>query len=217
MKRIYNVIVVDESGSMYCVKRQTITGLNETIQSARNAQEKHPEQQHFITLITFHDHESRIILNAAPALQVLDVKPQQYEPSGSTPLYDAVGRAITLTSEQVQPQDSVLVTILTDGYENSSREYTQQSITALIDDKKKLDWVFTFIGANIDVEQTSASFHIDFCAEFDQSVQGTAHMFKRERAWRDRVYDEVSKKSNARLSDVAQKVGFIKSDKKRHH
>lgn len=51
--KIFNLIILDESGSMESIKQQAITGVNETIQTIRNAQKQHEEQEHYVSLVSF--------------------------------------------------------------------------------------------------------------------------------------------------------------------
>jgi len=53
--RIFNLIIIDESGSMQSIKKEAIDSVNETIQSIRAAEEKHDEQEHYVSLVTFHN------------------------------------------------------------------------------------------------------------------------------------------------------------------
>ena len=51
---IYNLIILDESGSMSCVWEQTISGCNETINTIKAAQNKFAEnQKHFVSIYAF--------------------------------------------------------------------------------------------------------------------------------------------------------------------
>ena len=52
-KNIYNLVILDESGSMSSIQRQAVSAINETIQTVRNAQERYPEQNHFFSLVVF--------------------------------------------------------------------------------------------------------------------------------------------------------------------
>jgi uncharacterized protein YegL len=58
-KRIFNLIIIDESGSMMSIKKEAIDSVNETIQTIRAAQDEHADQEHFVTLVTFNDKVKR--------------------------------------------------------------------------------------------------------------------------------------------------------------
>ena len=90
-------------------------------------------------------------------------------------------------SAQIEDGDHVLVTIITDGEENSSEEWTLKMIRTMIEKLKKQNWTFTLIGTdNLDVETMAHSFAIDEHLEFQQDEAGTKAMFARERRSRER-------------------------------
>ena len=88
---------------------------------------------------------------------------------------------------QVRESDNVLVTVITDGEENSSQEWTLKMIRTMIEKLKKQHWTFTLIGTdNLDVETMAHSFAIDEHMEFTEDAEGTKRMFERERRSRER-------------------------------
>lgn len=186
--RVFNVIVLDNSGSMSSIARQAIDGVNETIGSIKSAQEKNPDQEHMVTLVAFCGCEMRSIYDNVPVAEVKPLSDKDYCPCCMTPLYDAIGTTITrVHAAKSQVSDSLaLVTIITDGYENASREYSHTAIRALIDSYKAQGWQFTYIGADHDVEHVSFSLHIDHHLQFDKTAEGTQEMFAKERRSRGR-------------------------------
>ena len=54
-KKIFNLIILDESGSMQSIRKEAVDSVNETVQTIRKAQRKHEEQAHYVTLVTFND------------------------------------------------------------------------------------------------------------------------------------------------------------------
>ena len=143
--KVFNLIILDESGSMSCIKRQALSGLNETLQTIRKAQEKYPEQEQLISIVPFESFNIRLLRDKVSIKDVEDLKENEYNPGGSTPLYDAIGFGISSIRKEVTDNDSVLVTIITDGEENSSREYSGKAIAELIDELKQKGWLFTYI------------------------------------------------------------------------
>ena len=92
--RIFNLIILDESGSMSSIREQALTGANETLQTIRAAQKENPDDNQMISFVTFdtgHRPAVRTIIDCAKIEQVSDLRPDQYEPCGCTPLYDAMG------------------------------------------------------------------------------------------------------------------------------
>ncbi len=82
-----------------------------------------------------------------------------YRPGGGTPLYDAIGKGMSKVNAQIEDGDHVLVTIITDGEENSSEEWTLKMVRSMIEKLKKQNWTFTLIGTdNLDVETIGSFF-----------------------------------------------------------
>jgi hypothetical protein len=80
-----------------------------------------------------------------------------------TPLYDAIGNTITKIHKLMENEENAIasVTIITDGYENASKEYSHKAIKSLIEAYKSEGWLFAYIGADHDVETVSYSLSID--------------------------------------------------------
>lgn len=186
-KRVFNLIIVDESGSMSIIRKQAFTGMNETLQTVRQMQEKFPEQEQRVTLVTFDSGNTKWHYDNIAALHTADLKWEDYRPCGGTPLYDAMGAAISKVNAQVSDGDNVLVTVITDGEENSSVEWTLKMIRTMIEKLKRQHWTFTLIGTdNLDVETMAHSLAIEEHLEFHQDTEGTKAMFARERQSRER-------------------------------
>ena len=186
-KRVHNLIIVDESGSMSIIRKQAFTGMNETLQTVRQMQKKFPDQAQFVTLLTFDSGHHTWHYDDTAALKTRDLGWKAYNPDGGTPLYDAIGQGISKVNAQIQDGDHVLVTIITDGEENCSREWTLKMVRTMIEKLKKQGWTFTLIGTdNLDVETMARSFAIDEHLEFRQDVEGTRAMFARARHSRER-------------------------------
>lgn len=190
-KNVHNLIILDESGSMQLIYQAALSGLNETLQTIRNAETDHENQKHFVSLISFNSGNYNEIYNNTPAQDALDITEEQYKPMCNTPLYDAMGRAINDLRSKVGQQDKVLVTIITDGMENASREYQRPAIKALVDALKAEGWVFTYIGANQDVEAVSKSMSISNCLAFDANEDSTRKMFAKEMRSRRKFFDKL--------------------------
>lgn len=191
-KKVYNLIILDESGSMSSIERQAISGVNETIQSLRMAQKDYPEQTHFLTLVSFNSRAVKTIYDNIEASKAEELTNAQYCPAACTPLYDAMGSALTSLSQKASDHDAVIVTIITDGYENSSKEYNGKAIKALVDKLKTKGWLFTYIGANQDVEAFANSISITNTLSFIADAEGTQAMFARELKARKRWTDRLS-------------------------
>ena len=195
---VYNVIILDKSGSMSSIARQAIDGVNETIGSIRSAQENNPDQKHMVTLVAFCGCEMKVIYDNVPVAEAKTLTDKDYRPCCMTPLYDAVGSTITRIHSLKSSDDNslALVTIITDGYENASREFTLTALKSLIDSYKEQGWQFTYIGADHDVEQVAYTLNIDHSMQFDKDEEGTIAMFAKERKsrlrWMERMADVMS-------------------------
>lgn len=191
-KRVFNLIVLDESGSMSSIYQPALSGVNETLQTIRDAKKENENQEHFVTLVTFDTGHYNEIYRCTPAEQAVDITRKQYRPNGGTPLYDAMGRAITELRGSVSPDDVVLVTIITDGYENASRQYNGKAIKELVETMRKLNWVFTYIGANQDVEAVAASMSINNHLAFEADEESTRNMFAIESRSRKVFFSRIN-------------------------
>lgn len=147
---IETIFVIDASGSMYSAKADTIGGFNSLIES----QKKQPGE----TLVTsiFFNHEVKVLDNCVNIQQVQPLTNDNYIAIGSTSLYDAVGYAIDSVGERLAatPEENrpaeVMVIIVTDGFENSSKKYCFEDIKERIERQQKTySWKFIFLGEDI--------------------------------------------------------------------
>ncbi len=198
--RIYNVIILDKSGSMSSIARQAIDGVNESLASVRSSQLRDPEQDNRVSLVAFCGCETRVIYDAVPIAEAKDITENDYRPCCMTPLYDAVGTTLTRLRQTTKDEKcAVAVTIITDGYENASREFSGQAVKQLIEDCRKQGWMIAYIGADHDVEAVAAELNICNVLAFDKTAGGTSKMFAKERtsklAWLARMKDRLTDES----------------------
>lgn len=187
MKKVFNMIIVDESGSMSIIEKQALAGLNETIDTVKKMQKLHPDMEQRISLLTFDSSHKTFKYDNVKAETARLLSARDYNPGGCTPLYDAIGIAISKLNAQTTEKDSVLVTIITDGEENSSEEYNLKMVKTLISKMKNQGWTFTLIGTdNLDVEGMAGQMNIDNHLAFKEDAEGTRMMFMRERQARVR-------------------------------
>lgn len=199
--RVFNLIILDESGSMGCIKRQALSGVNETLQTIRAAQEKYPEQEQLVTFVPFQTGSIKFVRDCANINDVQDLRPEEYNPGTCTPLYDAIGISVNHLKGQVAPVDSVLVTIITDGYENSSTEYNAKDISRITEELKGKGWLFTYIGANQDAIEVARTLNIHNALNFVQDDSGTKEMFEKERKARE-SYNAVRYKASRKIMEA---------------
>ena len=208
--RIFNLIVIDESGSMQSIKKEAIDSVNETIQTIRSAQKKHEEQEHYVTLVTFND-DVKTVYECVPVNDVKELTAETYQPDCCTALYDAMGVSLNALRKKVAADDKVLVTVVTDGYENASTEYTGKAIKALVDELKAKEWVFAYIGANQDVEAVAATISITNVLNFEATSEGTAVMGAKVESARTRLFDRIADSS---FCASEANANFFDEDKK---
>lgn len=193
--RIYNLIILDESGSMSAIREQAFSGANETIQSIRKAQQENPDDHQMLSFVTFDSGadkpDVRILIDCRKIEDAGDITRDQYSPSGCTPLYDAMGLSITALKGIVQEGDHVLVTVITDGWENSSRIYTGEMVKELVDSLSGKGWTFTYIGANQDSGEIASGLGIHSAMDFETTGVGAQMMWDRMDSSRNEYYKKV--------------------------
>ena len=193
-QRIYNLIILDASGSMTSIYDQALSGVNETIMTIKTAQHDMPELLQFLTLVSFSNAgEPLEVMNKLTPIELVAKKTRKdYTLRGMTALYDAIGDSVTELRNIICREDKALVTIITDGGENDSERWTEHSVKQLIEGLKEQGWVFTFIGANQDVAYEAGRVGVTNTLKFEATVEGTIEMFEKEgrsrRNWNERVY-----------------------------
>ncbi|MBQ8158109.1 MAG: hypothetical protein IJ081_03725 [Prevotella sp.] len=200
-QRVYNLIILDESGSMITIENQAVWGLNETFQTIRNAQKEHKEQQHFLSFVTFNSARIKSVMNRQKVESDKKLKWTDYKPDDCTPLFDAMGRSLNELKNHVSDEDVVLVTIITDGYENASREYSGHDIKNLVAELKAKGWVFAYIGTNQDVDAVADDMGIRSRMHYEYSDLGASEMFRIERSSKRAFYDRLSRKGKQFLME----------------
>lgn len=198
--RIFNLIIIDESGSMQSIKKQAIDSVNETIQTIRSAQTKYENQEHYVSLITFND-DVKTIYDCVPVSEVKELTSENYHPDCCTALYDAMGLSVNALRKKVAEIDKVLVTVVTDGYENASKEYSGKAIKSLVDELKANGWVFAYIGANQDVEAVAASISITNTLNFEATCAGTTAMSEKLGRSRSHWFDKIARGCSSPAED----------------
>ena len=195
--KIFNLIIVDESGSMGCLREATLSGINETIGTIRSAQNEFVDtQEHFLTLVSFNaiagHADVRTLINCRPIGEIGEDF-SDYHPHGCTPLYDAMGLSLIRLHEKVKDdkEASVVVTVLTDGLENASREWRGADLRRLIEQLKEEGWSFSYLGSAHDVKSVSDLLAIDNYVEFSHDIVGTRSSWGFERSSRHTLYHKL--------------------------
>lgn len=155
------VFILDRSGSMQGLERDTIGGFNSMLKKQRSE-----SGEAYISTVLFDD-QSEILHDRLPISEVKNMTRRQYYVQGCTALLDAIGGAIKhisnvhkYSSDEDVPEKTIFI-IITDGMENSSHVYNYQQVKAAIEHKKEFyGWEFLFLGANIDAIEVASQFGI---------------------------------------------------------
>ena len=156
------VFILDRSGSMAGLEKDTIGGFNAMIEKQRGEAGEAVISTVLFDSFTEVIHD-RLMLEAVPRLTE-----KEYYVRGCTALLDAVGGAIhhignvhKYAREEDRPERTLFV-ITTDGWENASRRYSYEKVKQMItQQKEKYGGEFLFLGANIDAAKEAARFGID--------------------------------------------------------
>lgn len=174
------VFIVDRSGSMSGLESDTIGGFNGML-----AKQRALPGECAVTTVLF-DNRIKTLHHHIDLRAVRDLTPRDYRAGGSTALLDAVGSTIDRMVDMQRHMapayraDHVLVVIITDGYENSSRRYSAAQVRRMIEhEREQYGWEFVFLGANIDAVSTADDFGIapECAADFHADGQGVQASF----------------------------------------
>jgi uncharacterized protein YegL len=200
--KIINLIILDESGSMQSIKDATISGFNEVVQTVKGVEKQFPEQEHFITLVTFNGMGIKTLLFNEPVAKLGQLDGKKYQPNSLTPLFDAMGFSLTRLGTELENHLDyhVLVTILTDGMENDSKEYSGEAIKKLVDELSMKNWTFTYIGANHDVAEFAMKISITNTMSFQANEADMKNMFAKESKARMKYSQNIMLKKDFKLN-----------------
>lgn len=198
---VHNLLILDESGSMSSIYNAALSGANETIQTIRAAQQQYANQNHRFTFVTFNTagvmyrdgrQNIKTIIDDASISDVQDLSKNDYKPDAATPLYDAMGRSINNLRNRVKEGDKVLVTVITDGLENASQEFSGRIIKDLVTELREQGWTFVYIGANQDAIEVARDLNINNSLNFDATNTGACSMYELHREKSRKYYRKMS-------------------------
>ncbi|WP_300435990.1 VWA domain-containing protein [Christiangramia sp.] len=181
--QVHNLIILDESGSMFSIKDQIIRGFNEIVQTIKGVENKYSEQEHFISFLTFNGLGITEHLFNQAVRNLKQIDNECYRPGASTPLYDAIGYGVSKLEKIIgnKRDSNVLVTVFTDGEENASREYSREVIKNKIEQLKHRGWTFTYTGTDHDVYSAASALSIKNVVKFERNEADMEKMFLDER------------------------------------
>ena len=174
------VFILDRSGSMYGLERDTIGGFNSLIEK-----QKLLDGKCYVSTVLFDD-KSTVIHDRISLEKVPQMTENDYYVRGCTALLDAVGGAIhhignihKYARREDVPEKTMFV-IITDGMENASHMYTPQDVKRMIErQKEKYGWEFLFIGANIDaaLEAEKIGIERNRAVNYSATPDGTSNLY----------------------------------------
>ena len=178
--QIYNLVILDKSGSMESIRKEAIDGYNETLGSIKATQLKFIDtQEHYVSLAAFCDCGIDMIYDMTPIKDADKLTKEKYDPCCCTPLFDAIGKTVKALKKKIADVEdaAVLVTIITDGYENSSKEWDGKAVSKLIEECKEEGWMFSFVGAGENVVKVATTISITNTMVWENTSEGTKKMF----------------------------------------
>jgi hypothetical protein len=194
-------VILDRTGSMEAIREDTIGGFNAFLKEQQGA-----PGTATLTLVQFDTQDPyEVIHRFKPIKDVPELTRETYVPRASTPLLDALGRGINDVEkclagmkEEDRPSRVVLV-VITDGQENSSREFRKDQIIKMIKSKQEqAGWQLVFLSADLDSisDALEHGFQAALAMSFDKTSHGVAQAFSsvssRIRSYRTGLADDVS-------------------------
>ena len=175
------VFILDRSGSMGGLEKDTIGGYNSMLKQQRQV-----DGECVITTVLF-DHHCELLHDRINLRAVKPITGKEYFVGGSTALLDAIGMTIRKiaaaqkNTAEAYRAEKVMFVIITDGEENASRQYSARQVREMIRlEKERYGWEFIFLGANIDAVETAGQFGIsaDRAVDYVPDGRGTELNFR---------------------------------------
>lgn len=207
-------VILDRSGSMESIKDDTIGGFNDFLREQQ-------EQPHYatMTLVQFDTKNPyEVISDFVPLSEVLKLNKTNYTPRSGTPLLDALGRGIADLDTKIakmpetERPEQIVFLVITDGLENSSREFQRKDIKDMIKQRQEQQgWQFVFLSADLSAieEAEGSGFRYDSSMSFDKSGKGVRSAFssssKGMKAYREKLSERMAFTDDDRAAQDSEK------------
>lgn len=202
-------VILDRSGSMGSVKQATIDGFNEFVNKQKT--NTNPTK----LLLTQFDDVYEILYNR-DVKEIEKLNNDTYQPRGTTALFDAIGKTVTDLGRELAVKtpenrpDRVVVVIITDGFENASKEYRQPQIAEMIKhQREKYSWEFVFLGATQEAVLAAQAFGVGAGYGASYNISDPSAMFRT-------MSNKLSAYASASFTDIhkaTQDLAFTEEDK----
>jgi hypothetical protein len=209
-KTSHIIFVLDDSSSMQSCRDNTISGFNEFL----DGQKVDAEKSGIETFVSLYKFDGSSVKCTIDHVNVKDVNPldhNSYNPRGGTNLLDAMGGVMMKINEQLSKvkkadRESVIVTVLTDGEENSSRTFRNDDIKTMVEKAEAKNWGFIFLGANINAFHAGSAlgFNVNNTMQYD--THGTANTIRAASAMTTRMKSAYA--SGMETSATYASMGF---------
>ena len=172
------LMIIDESGSMSSLKKATEESHLGILQKIKSECTEIPNLNQFVNTWVFDSNRIEEIQTLTKIQADDTLKPIDLRPNGSTPLFDAIGKAcsqleIIMSNLKFQPEDTMVnVAVFTDGEENSSRIFTQGEVKRLVTRLKTQGWSFNYYGTDTSVEEMKERLAFDGGMVMEKSNSG---------------------------------------------
>ena len=172
------LMIIDESGSMSSLKKATEESHLGILQKIKSECTEMPNLNQYVNTWVFDSHRIEEIQTLSKIQAGDKLKPIDLRPNGSTPLFDAIGKAcsqleIIMSNLKFQPADTMVnVAVFTDGEENSSHVFTQGEVKRLVTRLKTQGWSFNYYGTDTSVEEMKERLAFDGGMVMEKSNSG---------------------------------------------
>ncbi len=213
-QKVHVGIVLDRSGSMEDCRTDAIGAVNSYLRQVKDDK----DMEAHVSLIIFDSQGIDVIRDHVPAGGCAELAASEYQPRASTPLLDAVGHGVALLDKRKTAGERCILAVMTDGLENASREYTKETLKALLDRKQKEDgWLVLYLGAGHDAwaQASAMGLQAGNVASFAKSHVGASMAAIASRGRRYAMAQDAAEEAQSGGFTERERAG-MKGDKAKH-